>query len=233
MTMHITTSFVELIHLLWINFIVKLRNLLEYCSVIFRYYGNANFRRVDLAFLRSYLFRNPFHISKKFLILKGEKELYAYGETPLTTLGEIANECGITSQDTVYELGCGRGRTCFWLNTYLGCRVIGIDYVPEFIEKALEIVQKCDLKNIEFRTEDILRADYTGASVLYLYGTCYEEPFIKKLIAHLKGLPKGTKIISVSYPLTEYAPADQFKLIKEFEGSFTWGEADIYLQEIL
>lgn len=233
MTMHITTSIVEMIQLLWINFIVKLRNLIEYFRVIFRYYGNANFRRIDLAFLRTYLFTNPFKISKKFLLLKGEKELYAYGETPLTTLGEIATDCNITPQDSVYELGCGRGRACFWLNTYLGCQVVGIDYVPDFIEKAEQLVRKYDLKNIEFRTQDILTADYTGATLLYLYGTCYEEPFIKKLISHLKGLPKGTRIISVSYPLTDYAPEDQFRLIKQFEGSFNWGEADIYLQEIL
>lgn len=204
MTTHIASSFVELIHLLWINLVVKLRNLVEYVKVIFLYYGNARFRQVDLAFIRSYLLQNPYRISKKFLTLRKEKDIYAYGETPITTFGTIAKQCGITKEDTVFELGCGRGRGCFWFNTYLGCKVVGIEYIPEFVEKADAIKQAYELTDIEFRLQDILKADLTGATVIYLYGTCYEAPFIKQLVKLMKALPKGTKVISVSYPLTDY-----------------------------
>jgi SAM-dependent methyltransferase len=232
MTTHIASSFVELIHLLWINLVVKLRNLVEYIKVIFLYYGNARFRQVDLAFIRSYVFMNPYRISKKFLALRHEKDLYAYGETPITTFGVIAKQCGITKADTVFELGCGRGRGCFWFNTYLGCQVVGIEYIPEFVEKAYAIKKAYDLAGIEFRLQDILEADLSGATVIYLYGTCYESLFIKKLTKLMKALPPGTKVISVSYPLTDYAP-DQFKVTKEFVAPFTWGHADVYLQELL
>ncbi len=40
----------------------------------------------------------------------------------------IARECGIQKEDVVFELGCGRGRTCFWLNTFIGCKVVGIGF---------------------------------------------------------------------------------------------------------
>lgn len=232
MTTHIYTSFVELLHMLWISFVVKIRNLIEYVRVVFLYYRHSRFRNVDISFLLAYLFHNPYRISKKFLAHKGEKDLYAYGETPLTTMGIIIKECGITKEDTLFELGCGRGRGCFWLNTWVGCNVVGIDYIPEFIEKAKVLVEKNKLSGIEFRLEDILRTDYSGATVLYLYGTCYDEPFIKKLIEKMKHLPNGTRIISVSYPLTDYDTRNRFKIVKQFEGSFTWGETDIYLQEI-
>ncbi len=63
-------------------------------------------------------------------------------ETPLTSLEVIARECQLSVRDVVFELGCGRGRTCFWLNQFIGCAVIGIDYVPAFIEKALKVKRR-------------------------------------------------------------------------------------------
>jgi hypothetical protein len=36
-------------------------------------------------------------------------------------------------------------------------------------------------------------------------------------------------VITVSYPLTDYAP-DAFEVVKQFEAPFTWGTADVFLQ---
>ena len=78
----------------------------------------------------------------------------------------IARTCGLTAQDVVLEMGCGRGRTCFWLNEFIGCRVIGIDYVPAFIEKAQKVKERFHVKTVEFRLEDLFQADLKGVSVI-------------------------------------------------------------------
>lgn len=210
---------------------IKLKLLLENFRSL-KYYGKSQFRKADLLLLRQYLFRNPYKISKEFLVKKGEKEVYAYGETPLTTLDLIVRACHITPADTVFELGCGRGRGCFWLSCYLGCRTVGVEYIPEFVLKAKKVQQTLKIANLEFRLGDILEADYSGATVLYLYGTCYDDPFLKQLIKRFKKLPKGIKIISISYPLTDYAP-HLFEVTKVFEAPFTWGVGHVYLQQIL
>lgn len=222
----------EFFELLWINFTVMTRNIWEFFKVAFRYYSNVSFLKADVALRLMYLFHNPFSISKRFLMKKGEKEIYAYGETPLTTLEKISRECAIGPEDCVYELGAGRGRGCFWLNSFVGCSVVGIEYIPEFVERANRIKNRLGIQRIEFRLEDMLKTDYSGATVCYLYGTCLEDKAIKELIQKFSRLPVGTKIITVSYPLSEYCDKPLFEVVKHFTAPFTWGEADVYIQRV-
>lgn len=215
-----------MIDLFWTKFVVSIKNLIEELKIVTLYYGNYRFLRADLALHRSYFFKNPFRISKQFLKNRGEREIYAYGETPLTTLDLIARRCGITDRDRVIELGCGRGRTCFWLNLILHCQVKGVDFIPEFIEKAEKIKEKLKLEGIEFQCLDIVDVDLQWATVLYLYGTCLEDETIRELI---RKIPAGIKVITVSYPLSDYSP--HFKLLDTFTAPFTWGSTEVYLQE--
>lgn len=215
--------------LIWLNLKVKAHRLADFARVAYRYYSRATFRNIDTALLLVYLFDNPFKMSKRFLWERGEKELYAYGETPLPSLEKIAKACQIDGKDTLFELGCGRGRGCFWLNQFIGCNVVGIDYVPAFIERANRIKERYQVGGIDFRWEDMFETDLSGATVLYLYGTCLDDEAIKRLIERFKELPAGTKIITVSYPLTDYIDEPLFEVMKRFEVTYTWGLADVYL----
>lgn len=221
----------EYMQLLWLNLKVKKRNLLEYLRVIYRYYFSSFlFMKTDLALISQYVLKNAFTISKQHLSEKGEPDVYAYGETPLTTLDAIVKECGLSAQDTVFELGCGRGRCCFWLRYFVGCKVVGIEIIPTFVEIADQVKASCSVDHVEFRLGDILEADFKGATVFYLYGTCYEDDFIKKLVGRFSEMASGTKVITVSYPLTDYSEASDFEVMKRFAVPFTWGEGDVYLQ---
>lgn len=220
----------EFFQLLWINLTVQLFSLVEFIKVAFLYYSNIMFLKIDLSILLTYFFDNPFTISKRFLMKRGEKDVYAYGETPLTTLDHIAAECQISAKDKVYELGCGRGRTCFWLNCFKKCNVVGIEFVPEFVERANRVKNKLHVEGVEFREQDMLETDVSDATVIYLYGTCYEDDFIQKIVEKFSKMPSGTKIITVSYPLTDYTVKPIFEVMKRFQAKFTWGETDVYLQ---
>lgn len=222
----------EWIKLLLLNLMITLYQFWEYLRVIVKYYSHGSFFKVDTYLLFSYLFDNPFKISKRFLRKKGDRDIYTYGETPLTTLDLIARRCGISAKDHVFELGCGRGRTCFWLNQLIGCRVVGIDYVPEFIDRAIKVKEKFHLEMVEFRLEDILSTDLTGATVIYLYGTCLSDELVLQLINHFMRLPKGTKIITVSYSFADYYPKGPFEVVDHFVVPFTWGRGDVYVQRI-
>lgn len=216
--------------LLFINLKVKFFNLFEYLRVICNYYSNLSFLKIDVTLILSYLFKNPFQISKRFLLLKGERDIYTYGETPLTTLEEIAEKSQLSARDTVFELGCGRGRTCFWLHEFVGCSVVGIDYVPDFISHANSIKKRFAITGVEFRLEDLLHTDLQTATVIYLYGTCFPTPFIETLIEQFNLLPSGVKIITISYSLNEYVNQPLFEVVKRFAAKFTWGVADVYIQ---
>lgn len=219
----------RLLELIGVKLLVMFRNIIEFARTVWRFYGKRSFRCVDLYLLRQYLFRNPYRICRRYLEEKGFEDPYLYGETPLTSMELIAKECGITDQDCVFELGCGRGRGCFWLRTWLGCRVVGIELVPKFVEIAQKVQQHCNLSDIEFRCGDMIDADYSGATVIYLYGTSFDDDLIEKLIEKFETLPKGTKIITVSYSLIEYAQQPLFNLTKIFQANFLWGKTELFL----
>lgn len=214
--------------LLWIKLAVKWRQLIEFFKVAWQFYRNPRFCKIDLSLFILYFGESPFIISKRFLTSRGDDNLYSYGETPLTSLKKISKECQIHSSDTVFELGCGRGRTSFWLNSFIKCNVVGIDFVPEFIQKANLIKERFGLNGVRFLLQDMFEANIQNATVVYLYGTCLNDTQIMQLIEKFKTLPPGTKIITVSYPLTDYS--SDFEVMNRFTVPYTWGEADIYLQ---
>lgn len=224
-----SSRFIEFSKLFFLNLWVLKTNFIEYVKVVARYYPNLTFMKVDLALLGHYCLKSPFKISKQFLQKRGEKDVYAYGETPLTTFEYIVKQCGITKADTLFELGSGRGRTCFWLNCFVGSKAVGIEFIPEFVDKANRVKKQFGLTEVEFRSQDMFDTDFSGATVVYLYGTCLEEDSIRKLIAKLEKLPIGTKIITVSYPLTDYTKKSLFEVMRAFPAKFTWGTADVYL----
>lgn len=223
-------SLKEALVLLGINWKVKFRNLVEFGRVVMRYYSDIPFLKIDTTLLMSYLFSNPFGISKRFLMRKGENNVYTYGETPLTTLAIIAKSCQLSPQDVVFELGCGRGRTCFWLRQFIGCQVVGVDYVPTFIQKAQRVKERFHVQGVSFRLEDLFQTDLQGATVIYLYGTCFSDHEIGRLIKRFSQLPEGAKIVTVSYALRDIQPEALFPVLKQFAVPFTWGTADVYLQ---
>ena len=179
-----------------------------------------------------YLFRSPYKISKHYLKQRGAADIYTYGETLLTTLDQIAQEAELSSNDLLFDLGCGPGRTSLWLHSFIGCRIIGIEQIPLFVERAQDLVQRYQLDQIEFRQADMRDVDYTEATAIYLYGTCFDEDFLAPLIEKLRKARPGTKLITVSYALNEFSREPYFKLIRQFPARYPWGEAQIFLQTL-
>ncbi|MBX7065874.1 MAG: hypothetical protein K1X28_01465 [Parachlamydiales bacterium] len=179
------------------------------------YYKRPKFALIDLSFGLLGLFMNPYRTCRKFLQKRGEENIYAYGETPYTTYEKIAKECGIGPNDTWIELGAGRGKGCFWLNHFTGCKVIGVEWVPSFVYFAKLLKRLFRIKNVQFECIDIKKADLSGATVIYLYG----------LWLDLK-IPKGAKVITTGEPLYSN------RVLKSFWVRFPWGRTTAYLQEI-
>lgn len=223
----------EFLELLLVNLAVKKHDFIENLKVVWKFYRNPYFFLTDLLLKSSYFFASPFRISKQFLLKQGASDVYTYGETPLTTLQAIATEALINKKDVLYDLGCGTGRTSFWFHFFIGCRVVGVDYVPAFVKRAERLRKGLAIENIEFTLQDMLQINFRGATALYLYGSCFEEPFLELLIERFKDLTPGSTIVTVSYPLSDYCETPLFEVIKQFSAKFTWGEADVYVQKRL
>lgn len=213
----------------WLFFKVKLFFLRESRKVRRRF---PEFLPCEKAFKKAYRFKNPFTICKTFLRKRGETLIDAYGETPLSVFAQIAQEFHLSKQDVVIEMGCGRGVGAVFLSSLVGCRVIGVDWVPFFIETAQSLSRTAfSSLPVTFRCEQMHFSDFSQATAIYLYGTCLPDEDIVQLAHKLESLPSPTKIITVSYPLSDYSK--NFRTIKQFNASFPWGEGDVYLQEPL
>ena len=198
-----------------------------------RYYKSQSFREVDKGLLEFYLFQNPYQISRRYLKRARAKDIHVYGETPLMTFEKVAKEANICKDDVVLELGSGRGRGALFLNDFFKCQVIGVERIPHFVKIARHITHKHQVKGVEFLCHNFTQADVlANATCIYLYGTCLEDLEITELIETLKKCSKGTRIVTVSYPLTDYDKDNRFLLEKSFSVSFPWGETEAYLQTV-
>ncbi|MDR3624445.1 MAG: methyltransferase domain-containing protein [Chlamydiales bacterium] len=223
----------ELPSLVYLNFLVKVKYWIENLRVAKRFYRNKLFFKIDIALKLYYFFDSPFKVSKTFLQAIGEEELYTYGETPLTTLEQIIKEMKIEPDSLFLDLGSATGRTSFWIHCFTGAKVLGIEHNPRFVNNAKRIKERFHLSDVQFRRDDIRNADFSAVKGVYLYGTCFEEPFLKILGEKLENLPPGASIATVSYPIDNYTRKPIFEVVKELTLPFSWGRASVYIQKRL
>lgn len=184
------------------------------------FYHHAIFREKDRALLSAYRKKSPYQISKKYLIEKGEKNPYQYGETPLTTLAKMIKSFKILPGDRVFELGAGRGRAALFFAEYIGCKVLAFEKISEFVSKMI------DSERVEMIHGDMLEATFESATVVFLFGTMLDDSSIKKIA---NNIPVGVKVITVSYPFSAYH--DSYETKQVITGVFPWGKTEVYLNE--
>ncbi len=180
----------------------------------------------------SYLFSSPYRLSKRYQQQVHSKDVYVYGETPLSTLAIIAEKASITEADHVYELGAGSGFTSLWLHEINGCEVTAIEQVPVFCWRLQRTARRFHLRRIHVRCDDYMTTELKQASVIYLYGSNLDDDTILKLTLRFAAMPSGTRIITVSYSLDPDNALGVFEPAGCFSAEFEWGTADVYLQNI-
>lgn len=206
-------------------FAIKKWLLREQLQTMRRYYKKPRFALIDLSFGFFSFFSNPYRVCRKFLQKRGEEDVYAYGETPFSSLQKIVDECGIESQDRWLELGSGRGKGCFWIAEFVGCKTTGVEWVPQFVFFGRILKSLFRVKNLFFERKNMEMADFSSATVVYLYGTCLQENQIQTLLQKMESLPLGSKVISVSFPLR-----NNYLIFKNsFSIFFPWGYTQAFL----
>lgn len=202
-------------------FKVKRTLFLSQIDTICRYSRkNIRFALSDLLIGFSSFFVNPYRLARK----RGE----IYGETPYRTFHKIASLCDLTSKDTWLELGSGRGKGCFWMAHFVGCKVIGIEKILPFswISRLVKAVTRT---KVSFIQNDFLTFDFSKATCVYLYGTTMNDEMVKKIVDKMEQLPSSARVISVSAPL----PIRSYlQCIGSFPLSFPWGETEGYFYKI-
>ena len=215
---------------LWINCRLLVHAQVDWLFVFFFYYFRLPFYHIDWALKKRYLLRTPNLISEQYLRTQGLGESFIYGATPLTSLAMIAKVCGLQPNNTVFDLGCGPGRSTFFLHALVGARTIGIDIIPEFINNANIVAKSLQISEIFFIQGDFRSINYNDADVIYIYGTTFGKPLMRDLIFKFRReLSAGAKVITITKPLSDYDLVEEFELVKTFSVRFPLGFCQVFL----
>lgn len=87
------------------------------------------------------------------------QDLWELGSSPKDIVDMILKHIQITNRTRVLDLACGKGAVSVQAAKALGCRVKGIDIIPEFIDFAEKKAKEYGVENLcEFEVGDINKA---------------------------------------------------------------------------
>ena len=131
----------------------------------------------------------------------------AYASAPPAIVDAMLELARVTSDDVVYDLGCGDGRIVVAAAKDRGARGVGIDIDPARIEDATALARREGVTNrVTFVLGDLFQAAFAEATVVMLY--LQPEPNLRLRPRLLTELRPGTRVVSLSYDMGDWTPDD-------------------------
>lgn len=112
---------------------------------------------------------------------------------------------GVSSSDTVYDLGCGDGRLVIAAAKDYGAHGVGIDINPDRIREAKENAKKAGVEDlVRFEENDFFKADIHEATVVTLFLLNTVNMALRPKL--LQELQPGTRIVSNTFKMGDWMP---------------------------
>jgi len=128
-----------------------------------------------------------------------------YVPTPHEVVDDMLRLANVHKGDVLYDLGSGDGRIAIAAAKKFGIRAVGIDIDPERIREATENAKKAGVTDlVEFRQEDLFKADFREATVVTLY--LLPDLNVKLRPRLWEELKPGTRIISHQFDMGTWKP---------------------------
>jgi len=131
--------------------------------------------------------------------------------TPQDVVDEMLKMAKGRKGDVLYDLGSGDGRIAVTAAKRYGVRAVGIDIDPERIREATENARKAGVGNlVQFRREDLFKADFRDATVVTLY--LLPDLNVKLRPRLWQELKPGTRVVSHQFDMADWKPEKQLEL---------------------
>ncbi len=152
----------------------------------------------------SYSFRyNENHNLELFLGSHGMSDavdLAPFVTTPMVVADKMLHLARVDRDDVVFDLGCGDGRIVILAAKNYGARGVGIDIDPERIQESKANAQKEGVADlVEFRLEDVMKSDFSSATVVTLYLIPESNELLRPLLE--EQLKPDTYVVSHNYKI--------------------------------
>jgi len=130
--------------------------------------------------------------------LKLPQDLAPFVSTPLAVAEKMLELAQVGEDDVVYDLGCGDGRIVILAAQKFGARGVGIDFNPKRIEESLQGALEAGVEDrTEFRLGDVLKADFSDATVVTVYLLTRSNKRLRPLFE--EQLRPGTLVVTHNY----------------------------------
>ncbi len=111
---------------------------------------------------------------------------------------------GVKAQDILFDLGCGDGRIVI-AAAKLGARAIGYDIDEQRLIEARERAKVAGVESkVEFRREDIFKADLSSATVVTMY--LLDEINLQMRPRLFRMLKPGTRVVTHAFHMSDWKP---------------------------
>jgi SAM-dependent methyltransferase len=128
-----------------------------------------------------------------------------YVTSPPQIVEAMLEMAGVTSRDTVYDLGCGDGRIVIAAARKYGARGVGVDIDPARIEEARANARSAGVSGkVDFQVNDLFDADIRNATVVTLY--LLPEANLRLRPRLLRELKPGTRVVAHSFGMGDWQP---------------------------
>jgi SAM-dependent methyltransferase len=142
-----------------------------------------------------------------------------YVPSPNPVVDGMLKLAGVSSGDTVYDLGCGDGRIVIAAAKAYGAKGVGIDINPERIEEARANAKSAKVEDkVRFEENDLFKANIANATVVTLY--LLPDVNLRLKAKLLKELKPGTRIVSHSFDMGDWKPEKEERV--EGRQIFLW-----------
>lgn len=148
-------------------------------------------------------------------------DLAPYVPTPPSVVEKMLELARVDKDDILYDLGCGDGRIVIMAAKKFGTRGIGIDLDSQRIAESKANAKAVNVDNlVEFRQEDVTKADFSKATVVTLYLLTESNELLRPYLE--EQLAPGTYVVSHNYRI----PGWELKFIEE--ASITAEDGDVH-----
>jgi SAM-dependent methyltransferase len=136
-----------------------------------------------------------------------------YVPTPQPVVDKMLELAKVTSDDLVYDLGCGDGRIVVTAAKRYGARAVGFEIDPERVAEARENVRRSGVEDrVTIEQRDIFTLDLAPANVV----TLYLLPSLNvRLIPQLSQLRPGSRVVSHDFDIQGVVPVQTLTLRPE------------------
>jgi SAM-dependent methyltransferase len=160
-------------------------------------------------------------------VTTASQSLAPFIATPEDVVERMLTLAKVTRDDVVYDLGCGDGRIPIAAAKKYGARGVGLDTDSALVSLARTRAAAAGVDRlVEFRVEDVLKADVSPATVVTLYLLSSSNERLRPML--MRQLKPGARIVSHAFSMGRDWPADKVDQFVSARGD----EVTLYLWTI-